>query len=240
MYEMQNGAPGLKFNFDESISTLAATADMDAGAPVFVREGDAGKGYPTAASTVSGVAAEFESTISGTTSADGTPSITINGTTYTGENVASGANATAVAAAIVAAAAADPVFDVSNEAGVITVAAKSTGTAANSAVITLSVPTGATAGTVTRTVNGVDEVGASHFRGVIVRGNTTQKYLDVAALPVLTRGKIWIRVAANVVAHKAAFITAEGGFGASGTEINGRYLTDAAAEGLAILELFDN
>jgi hypothetical protein len=79
-----------------------------------------------------------------------------------------------------------------------------------------------------------------HFRGVI-KGDHMQAPIAIGdELAVVTRGVVIVAVAEDVDAHTTAYLTAGGAFGAAGTAIGGRYLTNAVAGENAELELFGN
>lgn len=79
-----------------------------------------------------------------------------------------------------------------------------------------------------------------HFRGV-VKGDHMQAPIAIGdELAVVTRGIVVVQVAEDVEAHKVAYLTVAGAFGAAGTAIGGRYLTNASAGANAELELFGN
>jgi hypothetical protein len=84
------------------------------------------------------------------------------------------------------------------------------------------------------------------FRGITVRDVTLEsdqldKYAQYQNVGVLTRGKIWVTVAAAVAAHDPVhFVAATGVLTNTGAEgpVNGaRYVTSAAINGLALVEL---
>lgn len=77
-----------------------------------------------------------------------------------------------------------------------------------------------------------------YFLGIAQRIVTRDSYPAGVALSVVTAGRIWVKVAADVSSGNHAFITAEGKFGAAGTELaNATYKTSAKNGGYAVVEL---
>ena len=75
------------------------------------------------------------------------------------------------------------------------------------------------------------------FHGVHRYVNLPTPVAPGDSIPVVRSGVINVTVAEAVDAYAPAYITAGGKFGAAGTAIKARYLTSAAANGIAEIEL---
>lgn len=237
------GVPGLKKSGPALVTTRAAGEALPFGGPVFVRLGNNDQGFASPASAVPGVAAVYGGTITGSTSSEiGDATLTINGAIYTAQDLASGSTPTQAAAALVAAAAADPQYTVTNSSGALVVTAKVKGTAFNAAVITVTVPAGLTAPTVTRTTAGVDEVGTASLLGVALETakEGLPQYYATEAANVMTKGIVLVTVVDAVLANAPAYLTSAQAWTdeASGNTATGyKFRTNAAAGELAELEV---
>lgn len=80
--------------------------------------------------------------------------------------------------------------------------------------------------------------GTVFFAGVAVREAIRDEFEAGESVAACREGSIWVKVAEDVQSGTKAYYTADGGFGAAGTEIEGAtYQTTALADGLALLEL---
>ena len=238
------GFPGLKKGVGNArVTTRAAGAPIPFGHPVFVQKGNDNQCFPTQASAVPAVPAKFEVTITGTTDATATGTITIfstiNGTPYTSASIPSGSNATAVAAALAAAVVADHEFTASASGAVITLVARADGVAYNAMTIVAAPPSGATAATV-RTVDGAGEVGEARFLGAALSSAQKGDFEYPATDPVniMTGGILLVTALADVDSGDEAYATDAGFTPTPGaTDPVGVFRTSAVSGGLVELEL---
>lgn len=234
------GFPGLKKGVGNArVTTRAAGAIIPFGHPVFVQKGNDNQCFPTQVSALTGVPAEFEVTITGTTDATATGTITINGLPYTSASIPSGSNATAVAAALAAAVVADPAFTATASGAVITLVAVEDGFAYNAATIVAAPPSGATAATV-RTVGGVNEAGPARFLGAALSSAQEGAFEYQATDPVniMTGGILLVTAQTYVDSGDEAYATDAGFTPTPGaTDPVGVFRTSAASGDLVELEL---
>lgn len=77
-----------------------------------------------------------------------------------------------------------------------------------------------------------------YFLGIAQRIVTRDSYPVGTPVSVVTAGRIWVKVAADVSSGNKAYITSEGKWGATGTAINNAtYKTSAKANGYAVVEI---
>lgn len=82
------------------------------------------------------------------------------------------------------------------------------------------------------------ESGTVYFAGVAVREAIRDGAKAGEIVAGLREGLVWVKVAEDVSSGAQAYYTADGEFGAAGTEISGgAYVTSASADGLAALEI---
>lgn len=78
----------------------------------------------------------------------------------------------------------------------------------------------------------------AYFLGIAQRVVVRDEYPAGTAVNVVTAGRIWVKVDADVCSGNKAFITTAGAWGATGTEVaNATYKTSAKSGGYAVVEL---
>lgn len=93
-------------------------------------------------------------------------------------------------------------------------------------------------GSLTAATEAAGDDGSVYFAGVAVREAIRDEFEAGEPVAACREGSIWVKVAEDVQSGAKAYYTADGGFGAAGTEIEGAtYQTTALADGLALVEL---
>lgn len=80
--------------------------------------------------------------------------------------------------------------------------------------------------------------GTAYFAGVAVREAIRDGFEAGEIVTACRGGSIWVKVAEDVTSGTGVYYTADGAFGAAGTEVSGAtYMTSASADGLALVEI---
>lgn len=241
------GLPGLLFPFvPHSIETgiLQDNKDEMGGFPLYAVEGKPGKVWATKPSSADAVARVVEVTIGGTVAQSDKFSVTIAGTKY--EVTADSDDAAAdVAGKLATAVAADANYGATASSGKVTVTASTAGAAANADVFVVAATS--TAGTIAKTEKtaGADAVSGGAFIGIASFTTADTMHLGYEKgdhVNVLKKGRLWVKVAGEVLAGQAAYINNSTGkitaSSSSATAIAGGVFKSNASDGtIAELEI---
>lgn len=241
------GLPGLLFPFvPHSIETgiLQDNKDEMGGFPLYAVEGKPGKVWATKPASADAVARVVEVTIGGTVAQSDKFSVTIAGTKY--EVTADSDDAAAdVAGKLATAVAADANYGATASSGKVTVTASTAGAAANADVFVVAATS--TAGTIAKTEKtaGADAVSGGAFIGIASFTTADTMHLGYEKgdhVNVLKKGRLWVKVAGEVLAGQAAYINNSTGkitaSSSSATAIAGGVFKSNASDGtIAELEI---
>lgn len=205
------GLPGLIFPFvPHSIETgtLQDSKDECGGFPLYAVEGMPGKVWANKPSASNAVARVVEVEIAGTVAEGDKFSVSVNGTKYE-VTASSSPTASSVATALATAVSADANYGASASSGKVTVTASTAGVAANADVFVVA--STSTAGTITKTEKtaGADAVAGGTFIGL--SAFTTAELMNLGYdkgdhVNVLKKGRLYVKVAGEVLAGQAAYI----------------------------------
>lgn len=239
------GLPGLLFPFvPHSIETgfLQDAKDEMGGFPLYAVVGKPGKVWAAKPSSSEAVARVVEVEIAGTVAEGDKFAVSINGTKY---EVTAGENptASAVASALATAVSADANYGATASSGKVSVTASTAGAAANSDQFVVT--TDSVAGSVEKTEKtaGADAVSGGTFVGIASYTTAETMHLGYEVgdlVNVLKKGRLWVKVAGEVLAGQAAYINSTGKITAdnTGTAIAGGVFKSNASDGtLAELEI---
>lgn len=205
------GLPGLLFPFvPHSIETgiLQDSKDEMGGFPLYAVEGKPGKVWAAKPSSSEAVARVVEVNVGGTVAENDKFSVTIAGTKY--EVTADSDDAAAdVAGKLATAIDADANYGASASSGKVTVTASTAGAAANADVFVVAATS--TAGTIAKTEKtaGADAVAGGAFIGIASFTTADTMHLGYEKgdhVNVLKKGRLWVKVAGEVLAGQAAYI----------------------------------
>lgn len=241
------GLPGLLFPFvPHSIETgtLQDNKDEMGGFPLYAVEGKPGKVWATKPASSDAVARVVEVEIGGTVAEGDKFSVSINGTKYE-VTAPSTPTAAGIATALATAVSADANYGASASSGKVTVTASTAGAAANADVFVAA--TTSTAGTIAKTEKtaGADAVAGGAFIGIASFTTADTMHLGYEAgdcVNVLKKGRLWVKVAGEVLAGQAAYINNSTGkitaSSSSATAIAGGVFKSNASDGtIAELEI---
>jgi hypothetical protein len=241
------GLPGLLFPFvPHSIETgiLQDNKDEMGGFPLYAVEGKPGKVWAAKPASADAVARVVEVTIGGTVAQSDKFSVTIAGTKYE-VTAGSGDDAADVASALATAVAADANYGASASTGKVTITATVAGAARNADQFVVA--TTSTAGTIAKTEKtaGADAVADGAFIGIASFTTADTMHLGYEAgdcVNVLKKGRLWVKVAGEVLAGQAAYINNSTGkitaSSSSATAIAGGVFKSNASDGtIAELEI---
>ena len=241
------GLPGLLFPFvPHSIETgiLQDEKDEMGGFPVYAVAGQPGKVWAAKPSSADAVARVVEVTIGGTVAQSDKFSVTIAGTKYE-VTAGSGDDAADVASALATAVSADANYGASASTGKVTITATTAGAAANADQFLVAKTSAA--GTIEKNEKtaGADAVAGGTFLGIA--SYTTADCMNVGygvgdCVNVLKKGRLWVKVAGEVLAGQAAYINNSSGKitanSSSATAIAGGVFKSNASDGtIAELEI---
>lgn len=241
------GLPGLLFPFvPHSIETgiLQDNKDEMGGFPLYAVEGKPGKVWAAKPSSSEAVARVVEVTVGGTVAENDKFSVTIAGTKY--EVTADSDDAAAdVAGKLATAIDADANYGASASSAKVTVTASTAGAAANYDVFVVAATS--TSGTIAKTEKtaGADAVAGGVFIGIASFTTADTMHLGYEAgdcVNVLKKGRLWVKVAGEVLAGQAAYINNSTGkitaSSSSATAIAGGVFKSNASDGtIAELEI---
>lgn len=241
------GLPGLLFPLvPHSIESgsLQDTKDEMGGFPVYSVQGQPGKVWATKPASADAVARVVEVTIGGTVAQSDKFSVTIAGTKYE-VTASSGDDAGDVATALATAVAADDNYGATASTGKVTITATVAGAARNADQFVVDKTS--TNGTITKNEKtaGADAVAGGTFLGIASFTTADCMHLGYGQgdmVNVLKKGRVWVKVAGEVLAGQAAYINNSSGKitanSSSATGITGGVFKSNAADGkLAQLEI---
>lgn len=241
------GLPGLLFPFvPHSIETgtLQDSKDEMGGFPLYAVEGKPGKVWAAKPASADAVARVVEVEIGGTVAQSDKFSVTIAGTKYE-VTAGSGDDAADVASALATAVAADANYGASASTGKVTITATVAGAARNADQFVVA--TTSTAGNIAKTEKtaGADAVSGGTFIGIASFTTADTMHLGYEAgdcVNVLKKGRLWVKVAGEVLAGQAAYINNSTGkitaSSSSATAIAGGVFKSNASDGtIAELEI---
>lgn len=241
------GLPGLLFPFvPHSIETgiLQDNKDEMGGFPLYAVEGKPGKVWAAKPASADAVARVVEVTIGGTVAQSDKFSVTIAGTKYE-VTAGSGDDAADVASALATAVAADANYGASASTGKVTITATVAGAARNADQFLVDKTS--SAGTIAKTEKtaGADAVSSGTFIGIASFTTADTMHLGYEAgdcVNVLKKGRLWVKVAGEVLAGQAAYINNSTGkitaSSSSATAIAGGVFKSNASDGtIAELEI---
>jgi hypothetical protein len=241
------GLPGLLFPFvPHSIETgiLQDNKDEMGGFPLYAVEGKPGKVWAAKPASADAVARVVEVTIGGTVAQSDKFSVTIAGTKYE-VTAGSGDDAADVASALATAVAADANYGASASTGKVTITATVAGAARNADQFLVDKTS--SAGTIAKTEKtaGADAVSGGTFIGIASFTTADTMHLGYEAgdcVNVLKKGRLWVKVAGEVLAGQAAYINNSTGkitaSSSSATAIAGGVFKSNASDGtIAELEI---
>ena len=250
----EKGLPGLLFPFvPHSIETgiLQDTCDEFGGFPVYSVQGEKGKVWASKPAEVNAVKRSLTVTVAGTVAQGDKYSITIGTKKYeitVGATETAAAAASALVSAITDASTGDEVFTATSSEGVVTITAKEYGSAPNEVAITADKES--TAGTITvqaaaSQTKGVDGQAGGVFIGIVSFTTAEMMHLGYGIgdhVNVLKKGRVWVKVAGEVLAGHAAYVNNSTGKitanSSSATAISGGVFKSNASDGsLAELEI---
>lgn len=243
------GLPGLIFTFvPHSIETgtLQDTKNEIGGFPLYSVQGQPGKVWAEKPAEVNAVKRALTVTIAGTVATGDKYSVTIGTQKY---EITVGETQTAAAAAtLLVAAIEDENFVATNSSGVITLTAKEYGSFTNG--IAIAADKESTAGTITvqaegSQTKGVDGRAGGTFIGIASFTTAEMMHLGYEAgdhVNVLKKGRLWVKVAGEVLSGQAAYINNSTGKitanSSSATAIAGGVFKSNATDGtIAELEI---
>ena len=241
------GLPGLIFPFVPHSIETGTLQDNKAecgGFPLYAVEGMPGKVWATKPASADAVARVVEVTIGGTVAQSDKFSVTIAGTKYE-VTAGSGDDAADVASALATAVAADDNYGASASTGKVTITATVAGAARNADQFLVAATS--TAGTIEKTEKtaGADAVAGGTFIGIAAF--TTAELMNLGYekgdhVNVLKKGRLFVKVAGEVLAGQAAYINNSTGKitadSSSATAIAGGVFKSNASDGtLAELEI---
>lgn len=241
------GLPGLIFPFvPHSIETgtLQDSKDECGGFPLYAVQGMPGKVWAAKPASADAVARVVEVTIGGTVAQSDKFSVTIAGTKYE-VTAGSGDDAADVASALATAVAADANYGASASTGKVTITATVAGAARNADQFLVAATS--TAGTIEKNEKtaGADAVAGGTFIGIA--SFTTAELMNLGYdkgdhVNVLKKGRLFVKVAGEVLAGQAAYINNSTGKitadSSSATAIAGGVFKSNASDGtLAELEI---
>lgn len=217
---------------------MADDSSLEGGFPLFRIPGDDVRVYATKPSEVSGVARVLEVTPVLGTAAAGTVKVKKNGVVVASATTTSESTVATVIDALVASWDED-LYTPTDGTTKLTVTAKAQTADRNADVFEMEYSDGVGfSGNIAQTTAGVTAKAGGAFLGVAERIATRDEYPAGTPVTVITKGQTYVLVAADVTSGSSAYVTSEGGWGTSGTQVsNGKYITSAAAGGFAILEL---
>lgn len=241
------GLPGLLFPFvPNSIETgiLQDTCDEMGGFPVYSVAGEQGKVWASKPASADAVARVVEVTIGGTVAQSDKFSVTIAGTKYE-VTAGSGDGAADVASALATAVDADTNYGASASTGKVTITASTAGAARNADQFLVAKTS--EAGTIEKNEKtaGADAVAGGVFAGIASFTTAEMMHLGYEIgdhVNVLKKGRLWVKVAGEVLAGQAAYINNSTGKitanSSSATAISGGVFKSNAADGtIAELEI---
>lgn len=241
------GLPGLLFPFvPHSIETgiLQDSKDEIGGFPVYSVVGQTGKVYAAKPASADAVARVVEVTIGGTVAEGDKYSVTIAGTKYE-VTVGSGEGASDAASALATAVAANANYGATASSGNVTITASTAGAARNADQFIVGKES--TAGTIEKNEKtaGADAVAGGVFAGIASYTTAETMHLGYEKgdhVNVLKKGRVWVKVAGEVLAGQAAYINNSTGKitadSSSATAITGGVFKSNASDGtLAELEI---
>lgn len=241
------GLPGLLFPFvPHSIETgiLQDSKDEMGGFPLYAVEGKPGKVWAAKPSSSEAVARVVEVTVGGTVAENDKFSVTIAGTKYE-VTAGSGDDAADVASALATAVAADANYGASASTGKVTITATVAGAARNADQFLVDKTS--SAGTIAKTEKtaGADAVSGGMFIGIASFTTADTMHLGYEKgdhVNVLKKGRLWVKVAGEVLAGQAAYINNSTGkitaSSSSATAIAGGVFKSNASDGtIAELEI---
>ena len=248
------GLPGLIFPFvPHSIETGFLQDDKDemGGFPVYSVQGEQGKVWASKPEEVNAVKRSLTVTVAGTVAQGDKYSITIGTTKFeitVGATETATAAASALVSAITDASTGSDSFTATSAEGVVTLTAKEYGSAANQ--IAISADKTSTAGTITvqadgSQTKGVDGKAGGVFLGIVCFTTAEMMHLGYGKgdhVNVLKKGRLWVKVAGEVLAGQTAYINNSTGKitanSSSATAISGGVFKSNAADGtIAELEI---
>ena len=243
----QTGLPGLLFPFvPHSIETgvLQDTKDEMGGFPLYAVQGMPGKVWATKPASADAVARVVEVTIGGTVAQSDKFSVTIAGTKYE-VTAGSGDDASDVASALATAVSADANYGASASTGKVTITATVAGAARNADQFIVAKTS--EAGTIEKNEKtaGADAVAGGTFIGIASFTTADCMHLGYGKgdhVNVLKKGRLFVKVAGEVLAGQAAYINDSTGkitaSSSSATAIAGGVFKSNASDGtLAELEI---
>lgn len=241
------GLPGLIFPFvPHSIETGTLQDDKDevGGFPLYAVNGKPGKVWASKPASADAVARVVEVTIGGTVAQSDKFSVSIASTKYE-VTAGSGDDASDVATAIATAVSADANYGASASSGKVTITASTAGAARNADEFVVDKTS--SAGTIEKNnkTAGADAVSGGVFIGIA--SYTTAEMMNYGYgkgdhVNVLKKGRLWVKVAGEVLAGQAAYINNSTGKitanSSSATAIAGGVFKSNASDGrLAELEI---
>lgn len=242
------GLPGLIFPFvPHSIESafLQDSKEEIGGFPVYSVQGQPNKVWATKPASVDAVKRSLTVTIAGTVATSDKYSITIGTKKYevtVGETQTATAAASALVSAITDASTGDEVFTATSAEGVVTITAKEYGSAPNAVAITADKTS--TAGTITvqdaaDQTKGVDAVAGGVYAGFAsftTADAQNMGYENGDVVNVLKKGRLWVKVAGEVLAGQSAYINNSTGKvtanSSSATAIAGGVFKSNASDGM--------
>lgn len=241
------GLPGLIFPFvPHSIEsgTLQDNKDEIGGFPVYSVQGNPGKVWASKPASAEAVARVVEVTIGGTVAEGDKYSVTVAGTKYE-VTVGSGEGASDAASALATAVAANANYGATASSGKITITASTAGAARNADQFLVAKTS--EAGTIEKNEKtaGADAVAGGVFLGIVSFTQADTMQLGYSAgdtVNVLKKGRLWVKVAGEVLAGQAAYINNSTGKitanSSSATAISGGVFKSNASDGkIAELEI---
>lgn len=241
------GLPGLLFPFvPHSIETgiLQDSKDEMGGFPVYSVVGNQGKVWAAKPASADAVARVVEVTIGGTVAQSDKFSVTIAGTKYE-VTAGSGDDASDVATALATAVAADANYGATSSTGKVTITASSAGAARNADQFLVAKTS--EAGTIEKNEKtaGADAVAGGTFAGIASFTTAEMMHLGYEKgdhVNVLKKGRVWVKVAGEVLAGQTAYINDSTGkitaSSSSATAIAGGVFKSNASDGtIAELEI---
>lgn len=241
------GLPGLLFPFvPHSIETgiLQDSKDEIGGFPLYAVDGKPGKVWAAKPSSSEAVARVVEVEIAGTVAEGEKFSVIIAGTKYE-VTAPSTPTAAGIASALATAANADANYGATASSAKVTITASTAGAAANADQFLVA--TDSSAGTIAKTEKtaGADAVAGGTFIGLASFTTAEAMHLGYEKgdhVNVLKKGRIWVKVAGEVLAGQAAYINNSTGkitaSGSGATAIAGGVFKSNASDGtLAELEI---